>query len=108
MCFVCGHTTTSRPLVGMPTPVSSAPFHALAAALKTGGFAAHGSRLESVLDGTWTTSSELIAELGVAVLAIRQECQPLNAAQKPLLKDCLREVRQVWPGFGLFGWLPFR
>ncbi|MDP3817329.1 hypothetical protein [Pseudomonas sp.] len=92
----------------MPEAVSSEPFYALAAALKESGFSAHGSRLESILDGTWTTSSELIAELGVAVLAIRKECRPLNSAQKALLKECLRQVRKAWPGFGWFSWLPFR
>lgn len=80
---------------------SSEPFHALAAALQEGGFASHAARLEDVLNGTWTTSSELIAELGVAVLAVRKECRPLNAAQKVLVQECLRQVRGVWPGFGL-------
>jgi hypothetical protein len=92
----------------MPEMVSSEPFLALASALKDGGFAAHGQRLESILNGTWTTSSELIGELGVAVVAIRKECRPLNPAQKALLRECLRQVRKVWPGFGLFSWLPFR
>jgi len=91
----------------MPTPVSSEPFRALAAALKHGGFSTHGSRLECILDGTWTTSSELVAELGSAVLAIRKECKPMSSAQKALVKECLRQVRKVWPGFGWFSWLPF-
>ena len=91
----------------MSEPVSSVPFHALASALKEGGFATHSHRLESILNGTWTTSSELVAELGQAVVAIRKECKPLNPAQKALIRDCLRQVRKVWPGFGLFGWLPF-
>jgi hypothetical protein len=84
----------------MPESVSSRPFHALAASLGEGGFAAHGAELERILAGTWTTSSELIAELGVAVLAIRRECQPLSAEQKALVAQCLREVRKAWPGFG--------
>jgi len=92
----------------MPQTVSSEPFHALASALREGGFTAHGRRVESVLNGTWTTSSELIGELGVAVVAARKECKPLSRAQKALLKECLREVRKVWPGFGWFSWLPFR
>lgn len=86
----------------MPAAVSSKSFHALAASLKESGFTNHGSRLESILDGTWTTSSELIAELGVAVLAVRKECKPMSREQKILLKECLRQVRKVWPGFGWF------
>ena len=88
--------------------VSSEPFVALASALKDGGFTAHGRRLESVLNGTWTTSSELIGELGAAVVTIREECKPLSPVQKALVKECLRQVRKVWPGFGWFSWLPFR
>ena len=92
----------------MPETVSSEPFYALASALKESGFTAHSRRLESILNGTWTTSSELIGELGQAVVAVRKECKPLSPAHKALLKECLRQVRIVWPGFGLFSWLPFR
>lgn len=92
----------------MPDAVSSEPFHALAAALNKGGFAAHGRRLESVLNGTWTTSTELVGELGLVVVAVRKECKPLAPDQKALVKECLRQVRKAWPGFGLFSWLPFR
>jgi len=91
----------------MPDSVSSEPFYALAAALKDSGFTAHSGRIEDVLNGTWTTSSELIAELGQAVLAARKECKPLSPAHKALLKECLRQVRIAWPGFGLLSWLPF-
>jgi hypothetical protein len=90
-----------------PNAVSSEPFRALATALREGGFTAHGDRLEGVLNGVWTTSSELIGELGQAVVEIRKECKPLSRAQKALVKQCLQEVRKAWPGFGLFSWLPF-
>lgn len=89
------------------TEASSKPFYALASSLKEGDFAAHASRLEDVLNGTWTTSSELIAELGSAVLEIRRECSSLTPQQKRLIRDCLRQVRRVWPGFGiLYGMWP--
>lgn len=92
----------------MAATVSSEPFRALAAALRESGFTLHSGRLESILDGTWTTSSELVAELGVAVVAIRKECKPLTPTHKALLKECLRQVRKVWPGFGLLSWFSFR
>ena len=92
----------------MTDTISSEPFYALASALQEGGFTTHSKRLESILNGTWTTSSELISELGQVVVAIRKECKPLNSKQKGLLKECLRQVRKVWPGFGLFSWLPFK
>lgn len=92
----------------MPARVSSEAFVALAAALKAGGFPSHGNRLEEVLNGAWTTSSELISELGEVVLDIHKECRPLTSQQKALIKECMKQVRRAWPGFGLFSWLPFR
>lgn len=92
----------------MTGSVSSEPFRALAASLGESGFAAHCAQLDGVLHGTWTTSSELIAELGAAVLAVRRECKPLTVAQKALVKQCLREVRKAWPGFGWFSWFTWR
>jgi hypothetical protein len=92
----------------MPDSVSSEPFHVLAASLRESGFTIQGLHLEGILNGVYTTSSELISELGVAVLSIRKECKPLSAKQKALVKLCLREVRKAWPGFGLFSWFPFR
>ena len=92
----------------MSGSVSSKPFHALAASLRESGFTAQGRHLDDILNGTWTTSSELISELGVAVLEIRKECKYLSTNQKALVKQCLQEVRKAWPGFGLFSWFPFR
>lgn len=92
----------------MRASVSSEPFYLLAASLRESGLTAHSSRLEGVLNGTWTTSSELVGELGLAVVVIRKECRPLSAGQKALIKQCLREVRKAWPAFGWFSWLPLR
>jgi hypothetical protein len=94
--------------VASAAPVSSEPFHALSEALKDGGFRAQGERLDDVLNGTWTTSTELIGELGLVVVEIRRKCAPLNATQKALVKRCLHEVRKAWPGFGWFSWWPWR
>lgn len=91
----------------MSEPISSRPFEALAASLRESGFITQSERIEGMLNGTWTTSSELITELGVAVVAARQECRPLSPAQKALIQQCLREVRKAWPGFGRFSWWPF-
>lgn len=87
---------------------SSEPFRALASSLRESGFAAHAGRLDDTLNGTWTTSSELIGELGSVVLAIRKECSPLTPDQRRLVRDCLRQVHGVWPGFGLLRGLWYR
>lgn len=92
----------------MQSSVSSKPFYTLMASLRESGFASHATRLDEVLNGTWTTSTELIGELGAVVCAIRAECNPLSSTQKQLLRECLREVRKAWPGFGLFSWFRFR
>jgi len=91
----------------MTESVSTEPFRALAAALNEGGFPDYGRRLEGVLEGVWTTSTELILELGQVVVTVRKECRPLNSVQKALIKECLREVRKAWPGFAFFSWFPF-
>ncbi|MBH9553057.1 hypothetical protein [Inhella gelatinilytica] len=84
----------------MSEPISSQPFRMLAASLRASGFPAHGARLEAVLDGVWTTSTELLGELGQVVLAVRRDCRPLTAPQQDWVQQCLREVRKAWPGFG--------
>lgn len=78
----------------------------LAVALKAHGRSSHSQRLEAVLQGVWTTSNEMIGELGVVVLAVRHECQ-LDPAEKALLEACATEVSKAWPGFRLRYWLPF-
>lgn len=92
----------------MSESVSSQPFETLATSLRENGFITQSERISGVLNGTWTTSSELIAELGAAVVAARRECRPLSSPQKALIKQCLYEVRKAWPGFGRFRWWPFR
>lgn len=90
----------------MPSTISSEPFSALVADLNESGFTTHSARLESVLNGVWTTSSELLSELGVVVIAIHKECRPLTSNQKALIKECMKQVRKAWPGFGLFSFFP--
>lgn len=90
----------------MPTPVQTAPFHALAQVLRVAGFHGHAQQLDDVLQGVWTTSTELIGELGTVVLAVRKECRPLDRAQRALLKACALEVRKAWPGFAWHFWWP--
>jgi hypothetical protein len=89
-----------RPVTSAVTMVETKTFRELVAALRDGGHAVHARRIEDVLDATHTTSSELIAELGRVVLEVRRGCSPLNADQRRLIKDCLRQVHRVWPGFG--------
>ncbi len=88
----------------MTKPVSTLPFEQLLSSLQESGKVAAGDALKDVLQGVWTTSSEMIGELGMVVLKIRREHKDLSAEQKKLLKSCLQEVRKVYPGFGFFNW----
>jgi hypothetical protein len=106
--FPAAFAALDREAREMPASVRTEPFYALAAALRASGFTDHATRLESVLNGVWTTSSELIGELGLVVTAIRKECRPLAPEQKALLKECMKQVHMVWPGFGLFDWLQLK
>lgn len=84
------------------------PFRALAVSLRESGHTAQSERILGILGSCWTTSSELYGELGLAVLAAQKECRPLSPEQKALARQCIRQVRKVWPTFGWFSWLPFR
>ncbi|MDT8991930.1 hypothetical protein RQP54_13750 [Curvibacter sp. APW13] len=86
---------------------SSEPFERLAHRLKAVGFPEQAAQLDAVLQGVWTTSSELLGELGRVLLLIRRECRPRDAETKALLKICANEVRKAWPGFGWCYWWPW-
>ena len=86
--------------------ISSTPFHALLAELRARGFTTQAARLGGLLNGVWTSSSELLGELGAELIAIHRECKPASAEQKALVRACLKEVRKAWPGFGLFSFFP--
>jgi len=82
---------------------SSAEFYdfvdQVAVRLRTEGFADSADRLNVLLHQTaWTTSSELIGEVGKAIIVIRRRS---NSAGSPeLARDlerCLAAVRRVWP-----------
>ena len=90
--------------------VSSKPFAALRDSLLAGPHEAYGRRLEQAMEMPCTTSSELVADMGAAVLAVRLQCRGLAPRQKALVRACLVEVRKVWPGFcwwsGIWHYLP--
>ena len=56
------------------------------------------SELEAQVFAAYTTSSELLAEHGIAILQfLRSQGQsvPVSVAEK--LNQCLKEIRKVWP-----------
>jgi hypothetical protein len=73
-----------------------------AARLDEVGLNLYGAKLRHRLDEVaWTTSSELIGELGQLFLSIEREASPsLDPALAANLQRGLHAVRKVWPELG--------
>jgi hypothetical protein len=77
--------------------MDEAPFIELIAGLRTHGRGGDADALESLKVVGWTSSAEMVGELGQAVLELEPE---LPAELKPLAARCLRAVHTVWPHIG--------
>jgi hypothetical protein len=74
-------------------------FDELIQQLRVEGHAEAADRLDSLLHHTaWTTGSELLGELGLAILAFKRQRPTTSAVLRQHLKACLRAVRRAWPG----------
>ena len=73
---------------------------ALIAALRGSGHADAADTLSSLKGSAWTTSSEMIGELGLVVLRLKAQ-SGLPADVVTLADRLMREVRKVWPGIKL-------
>jgi hypothetical protein len=71
----------------------------LAQRLSEEGLPEQGRKIHFLLhEVAWTTSSELIGELGAVLLAVQREAEPhLPADVLEALARSLRAVRRVWP-----------
>ena len=82
---------------------SNAEFYAfvdqVAGRLRAEGLADSGDRLHALLHQTaWTTSSELIGEVGKAIILARGRSDRVVSPDLGRdLERCLAAVRQVWP-----------
>jgi hypothetical protein len=66
--------------------------------LRSEGHGEFADRLEFLLHRVaWTMASELIGELGLALLAFERSKPSVSAALRPHLDLCMRFVRRVWP-----------
>ena len=84
----------------MTTPVKDgyAGFRELVFVLRSEGFGVTAARLDTMLQAAWTSSSELLGELGQEILAF-QRCgyEPVSPELRRSLDACLSVVRRVWP-----------
>ena len=79
-----------------PQPFQIAPFDELIVKLRESGLDGHADALSELKGQAWTTSSEMIGELGRAVLRLRKQPE-LPAEVSKLIGRCMSEVRKVWP-----------
>ncbi|MFH1176909.1 MAG: hypothetical protein V1750_05840 [Acidobacteriota bacterium] len=67
------------------------------AEMRLAGAFAPALELEEVLGAAYTTSSELLGELGLAILkAMRGKHSRLPGPTRRKLRQCLREIRKTW------------
>jgi hypothetical protein len=66
--------------------------------LRAAGFAREADELGAVLTGAWTTSSEMLGEIGRTVLRIEDRCgRALPEEVRAACRRAMREIRKVWP-----------
>jgi hypothetical protein len=88
----------------MPKPspqVELEPFDDLVAQLRRHSLDAAADSIASLKDSAWTSSSEMVGELGLAVLRLQSDKASFPAELTPLANRCMAEVRKVWPGIKL-------
>lgn len=85
---------------GRSSAVQTEPFDELIERLRANGLSDAADSLSRLKGAGWTTSSEMIGELGLAVLML-QERPGLPAEVMRLARRCMSEVRKVWPSIKL-------
>jgi hypothetical protein len=83
-----------------PKRVETAPFDGLIAELRARGLSDAAGSLSRLKGAAWTTSSEMIGELGLAVLRLQKQ-RGLSPELMELCRRCMSEVRKVWPSIRL-------
>jgi len=73
------------------------PFDELIVQLRAHGFSTAAESIAGVRTSTWTSSSEMIGELGLAVLKIQSQAAAAPVELKQALRCCMKEVHKVWP-----------
>jgi len=80
---------------------SSQPLDDLLVILRKHGLIEAADNFEDLMTCAWTSSSEFIGELGLAILGFQKEHPTMPTEVRGVLKRCLKEIRAVWPGIRL-------
>ena len=66
--------------------------------LRASGWPGEADELDAVTRSAYTTSSEMLGEIGRAILRVERRLGPsLPDEVAELLRRCLVEIRKVWP-----------
>lgn len=84
----------------MTSSVDLKPFRDLAVELRANGNVEYALALEILISTVWTSSSEYVGELGLAVVSYRNSCRSLPEPAELLVRACMQEVGKVWPDLG--------
>jgi hypothetical protein len=77
-------------------PVQLEPFDELIRELRAQGLPGADS-LAAIRTSAWSSSSEMIGELGKAVIRIQLENRRTSGELRRILGRCIEEARKVWP-----------
>lgn len=80
--------------------VELAPFDELIAQLRARELNEAADSISRLRTAAWSTSSEMIGELGLAVLRLQSDKNLFPRELTPLADRCMTEVRKVWPEMG--------
>lgn len=83
-----------------PAPSDDDCFAALIHQLRAEGYPEDADRLHAVrYEIAWTTGTELLGELGLAILAFKRKRPRMSPTLRGHVKACLKIVRRAWPGW---------
>ena len=79
-------------------------FEKLIRQLRTDGHEEAAHAIDTILHHTaWTTGTELLGELGLAIRSFDRQAPRVSPALRRELKACMRVVRRAWPAMW---WIP--
>ena len=76
-------------------------FDELIRQLHADGLCSAAKSVSGVRNAAWSTSSEMMGGLGIAVLKIQAETPAPSRALQEILGRCMAEVRNIWPDLKL-------
>jgi len=77
--------------------IDDKPFQHLLILLEAQGAIEQANSLRSILHGTWSSSSEMVGEVGLSIISIRSQLPCTSAQVQVAFESCLVQVKKAWP-----------